>query len=103
MVPPFASEIVNNTLVVVWHGDPELGALLRHYREIETLCAQASDGAFLLNVIRPSAGIPGPKAREALREAVLWLSERGSLASIRETAAIMQRLQSNLEVQRAVD
>lgn len=63
----FASTTVQNTLLAVWWGAPDVHELARHYREIESVCGASKDGAFLLGVITPSTLIPGPAAREALR------------------------------------
>ncbi len=73
----YASAQLNNTLAVVWTGDPSVAEVQRLFFELQALWAKHEAGACLLNVITAQTGMPDAPAREALRN--YFAQARGKL------------------------
>jgi hypothetical protein len=73
----YAADVVRNTLVVVWNGDPTIGRLEVTFARLVDLSKRYPDGVFMYNVILPSTGMPGSDARKLLQHQ--FESMRGAL------------------------
>jgi hypothetical protein len=85
----FQHVALQNTLVVLWTGDPTVEQIELFGRELEILVQRRPDGIHVLNVITEHIGMPDSEGRECLRRQFVAMGGRVlSLAIVLEKRGI---------------